>query len=328
MSGWLSLLLAVFCAIGLASLGLGDHPLPLREVWLALIPGQGATPEAEMVVLDLRLPRLLAAGLGGAALAVSGALVQAVLRNPLADPGLLGINSGAALVVIALMVLAGPGVLALLPVAGFAGALLSVVLVWALAWQGGASPLRLVLVGLALAAMTGAMASVLTTFAPINAAQRALIWLAGSLHDIDRPRLQLMALWLALPLGLSLALARHADALNLGETTARALGQRVEVTRAALILIAALLAGATVAITGPIGFVGLIAPHLARHIAGPLHARMLPVAALIGACLVAAADLAGRLVFAPVQIPAGLVTALIGGPFFFWLIWSRRHARS
>ena len=321
------LLLTLLAAIGLLSLALGDYPLPLAEVLAALTNTPAAPPEAVMVIHDLRLPRLLAAALGGAALAVSGALIQTVMRNPLADPGLLGINSGAALVVIALMLFGGPWGMTAIPVAGFCGALLAVTLVWLLAWQGGAAPLRLVLVGVALAAMTGALASVLTTFAPIDQAQRALIWLSGSLHDLDRPRLYLMALWLIPPLGISLAVARQADTLRLGDTTARALGQRVEGVRALLTLLAALLAGAAVSVIGPIGFVGLIAPHLARSLIGPLHLRMLPLAALIGACLVAGADLVGRLAFAPVQIPAGLVTALIGGPFFFWLLWSRRHAR-
>lgn len=325
MTHWFLSLSALLVVVVLISLASGDYPLPVAEVLGALSQDPGISPEAMLVVYELRLPRLLVAALAGMALAVSGVLVQAVMRNPLAEPGLLGINAGAALAVV-LVVIAWPGLLPL-SVAGFAGALLSALALWRLAWRGGIAPLRLVLIGIALSTLAAAAATVLTTFARVDQAQRVLIWLAGSLHEVDASRPPAMAPWVLIPLVLSLFTCRAADLITCGDTMARSLGQRVEATRALLIILAALLAGSAVAFAGPIGFVGLIAPHLGRWMAGPLHRHLLPLSAMVGAVLVSSADLAGRVALAPIQIPAGLVTALIGGPFFFWLIWRQRHAR-
>lgn len=311
--------------LALVSLGSGDMALPPDTVLSALLT-PGADPDATMIVIEFRLPRLLAAGLSGAALALAGAITQAVMRNPLAEPGLLGINAGAALAASLLIVALAPGSSTLLPVAGFAGALAMTGAIWALAWQGGAAPMRLILIGIAMAALVGAVITALITFGGIDQVQRMMIWLSGSLNGLDWDRLRLLALWLSPGLLACLAAPRALDLIRLDEIVARSLGQRTDRARLGLIALCALLAGATVSITGPIGFVGLIAPHLARRTVGPVHRRLLPVAALFGAVLVAAADLAGRTALAPAEIPVGLVAVLIGGPFFFWLQRRLRHA--
>lgn len=315
---------AALSALAVASLGTGEMPLSAGRVVSALL-FPAADPDAALVVIDFRLPRLLAACLAGAALALAGAITQAVMRNTLAEPGLLGINAGAALAVSLLIVVSAPGLSYLLPVAGFAGALAMTGAIWALAWKGGAAPMRLILIGIGMAAMVSAATTTLITFGGITQVQRMMIWLAGSLNGLDWERMRLLALWLGPALLACLAAPRALDLIRLEDGLARSLGQATEKARFLLIALCALLAGATVSVTGPIGFVGLIAPHLARRTVGPVHRRMLPVAALFGAALVAAADLAGRMVFAPAEIPVGLVTVLIGGPFFFWLQRRLRH---
>lgn len=315
---------AILSLLAVASLGMGDMQLPLDRV-LSAVFFPGADPDAALIVTGFRLPRLLAACLAGAALALAGAITQAVMRNALAEPGLLGINAGAALSVSLLIVLWAPGASALLPIAGFGGALSMAGAIWALAWRGGAAPMRLVLIGIGMAAMVSAATTTLITFGGLTQVQRMMIWLAGSLNGLDWPRLNLLALWLSPAFLACLVAPRALDLIRLEDGLARGLGQAIEQARFLLILLCALLAGATVSITGPIGFVGLIAPHLACRLVGPSHRHLLPAAALFGAVLVAAADLLGRIVFAPAEIPVGLVTAMVGGPFFFWLQRRLRH---
>lgn len=319
------LLGAAILALAILSLGSGDMALSPGTVVTALV-APTAVPDAAMIVMDFRLPRLLAAAIAGAALALAGTITQAVMRNPLAEPGLLGINAGAALAASLLIVALAPGRLDLLPAAGFAGALAMTGAIWLLAWRNGASPMRLVLVGIAMAAMVSAITTALLALGGIDRVERLMIWLSGSLNGLGWDRLQLMVSWLGPGFVACLAAPRALDLVRLDDATARSLGQRTDRARAGLIALCALLAGATVSVTGPIGFVGLIAPHLARRTIGPVHRRLLPVAALFGAALVAAADLAGRVALAPAEIPVGLVTVLIGGPFFFWLQRRLRHA--
>ncbi|MGU3495309.1 FecCD family ABC transporter permease [Xanthobacteraceae bacterium A53D] len=319
-------LIFLLVALALLSLSHGDYPVPWPELGDVLAGRPGASPQARMAVLDLRLPRLLLALLVGAALAVAGAIVQAVMRNPLAEPGILGINAGAGLAAMLLLVaFAGvsPG---WLPLAGFAGAALMAALIYALSWRNGASSLRIILIGIGLGSVAGAGATLLTAFGDIRDVQRAMIWLAGSVHHADWRSVEILALWIALPLALTLAATGELDVIRFGDGPARSLGQRVQLARALLIVLCTLLSGAAVAIAGLIGFIGLIAPHMARRLVGPSHGRLLPVTALIGAVLLAAADLLGRTVIAPAQIPAGVVTAMIGAPVFAYLLWGRRHA--
>lgn len=319
-------LILVVVALLFAGLAYGDHAVSFEDVVAVLTRPAGADPQTEMIILDLRMPRVLLALLVGAALAVAGAIAQAVMRNPLAEPGILGINSGAALAATVLIVALDNAPIQFLPWAGFAGAAAMAAAIYMLSWRhGGTSSLRIILIGVGLSALTGAVTTFLTAFGEIGDVQRAMIWLAGSVYHADWHGVQVLALWLAAPLALTMMSSRELDLIRFGDQAARSLGQNVNPVRALMILLCTLLSGAAVSAAGLIGFVGLVAPHMARRLVGPAHARLVPVAALIGAILVMAADLAGRTIIAPAQLPAGIVTALVGAPFFAWLLWGRRH---
>ncbi|ADD43521.1 iron ABC transporter permease [Stackebrandtia nassauensis] len=314
------LLVAVVAGFTLGMLG-GDTWVLTGDVlnWLTGNTGPGFTH-----MLDQRFPRVLAALLGGAALAISGTVVQSVGRNPLADPGILGITGGAglaAVIVISLYPAAGIGVMT---VAIILGALLAFALVYGLAWRGGLNSDRLILIGVGVS--TGVMA--LVTFIivytdPWNSG-KALTWLSGTTYGRTLDQLVPVGLALAVIAPLVFTARREMDLLALDEDTPRVLGVRLERTRLGLLVAAALLAATAVAAVGVIGFVGLVAPHAARALVGSRHVRVLPVAALLGALLVSLSDSLGRTVIAPAQIPAGLVTAIIGTPYFLWLLWRSR----
>jgi iron complex transport system permease protein len=195
-----------------------------------------------------------------------------------------------------------------------------------LSWRNGTSSLRIILIGIGLSSLAGAITTTLSAFGSIMDVQRALIWLAGSVYHADWPGVRLLVLWLFAPVALALMSFRQLDLIGLGDPVARGLGQRADLVRALMIVLCTLISGAAVAAAGLIGFVGLVAPHLARRLVGPMHGKLLPVSALIGALLVLCADLLGRTVMAPAQLPAGLVVALIGAPFFGYLLWRHRHA--
>lgn len=318
----LTLLLAVLVA---ASLAFGDVSLTWRELFDALTGTGEPDPQSAMIVFDLRLPRVLLALLVGVALATAGTITLAIMRNPLAEPGVLGINSGAAAAAMAVIVLVQDPPVGLLQAAGFLGAATMALAVYALAWRSGTSSLRIILIGIGLSALATAFTTLLSAFGDIGDVQRAMIWLAGSVYDASMVKVRLLALWLIVPVALALLFARELDLIRFGDSSARSVGQPVDLVRGLMIVLVTVLSGAAVAACGLIGFVGLIAPHMARRLVGGAHARLLPVAALIGACLVVAADLAGRIILPPVQLPAGIVTGLLGAPFFAYLLWIRRH---
>ncbi len=310
-------LLALVLLMALLSLSMGDEGFAPADL-LAALRGEAF---AALIVGEIRAPRVALALLAGGCLGVAGAITQAVMRNPLAEPGLLGINGGASLAVAALLIgMKGP-VNALLPVAGFAGAALSVGAIYALSWRGGTSSIRLILVGIGIAALTGAATAFLTAFGDVRDVQRALAWMAGSLYNADWPRLHALLLWSLPVLAATWLLARDLDVLGLDEDCSRSLGLSLHLTHGVMIGLCTLLAGAVVAATGPIGFLGLIAPHLARQTC-PRHASLLPLAALWGALLLLVADLAGRMG----GLPAGLLTPLIGVPFLGFVLWRGRNA--
>lgn len=322
------LLLLLIAALAAAALSHGDHPVQWSELGAVLTGHATASRQAELVVMDLRLPRLLLAFLVGAALAVAGAVAQAILRNPLAEPGLLGINAGAGLAAMVVMVGLPSAPISLLPVAGFLGASAMAAAIHLLAWRGGTTSLRLILIGIGLGSVAMAGTTLVSTLGDIRDVQRALIWLAGSVHHAHWMGVQLLALWLAPALALVMLATRELDLIGLGDLPARGLGQRVDLIRGMMVLLCTAMAGAAVSAAGLIGFVGLIAPHAARRLVGPSHARLIPITALLGGALVMAADFTGRSIAAPLQLPAGLFTALIGAPFFAYLLWGRRHAFS
>ncbi len=317
--------LALLPLLLLAALMLGERAVTPAELLAALTGPKDAPPDLVFILHQLRLPRALLALLVGAALGVAGTICQAALRNPLAEPGLIGINGGAALAV-SVLLLALPGLpVAWLPWAAFAGAAAMVLLLQALAAHGGTQSGRVILIGIGLSGLAGGISGFLAAFGDPVALQRALIWMAGSLLDSRWPAVGLLALWL-LPVALLLVpLAHRLDLARQQDDVLRGLGLRPGWLRGGLLLIAAPIAAAAVALSGPIGFVGLIAPHLARGLAGPGHMRLLPLSGLIGAGLLLVADTVGRSLIAPTQIPAGIVTALLGTPFLGWLIWRGRN---
>jgi iron complex transport system permease protein len=318
------LVLASLVAIALLSLifnvSQGEYPVPPLEV-VKTILGFPASPDYAFVVNTLRLPRALVALLVGMGLATAGAILQGITRNPLAAPEIIGINSGASLVAVALIVLFPQVTVGWLPIAAFLGGLGAAIAIYLLAWNGGSSPIRLILVGVGLTSLTGAFTSLMVTFGNIYDVSQALVWLTGSVYGRSWEHLWPLLPWLAVFLPLTLVLARDLDTLNLGDNLAQGLGSRVEWTRSLLLLCTVALAGASVATAGTIGFVGLMAPHLARNLVGPSHAGLIPAAALTGACIVELADIVGRLAFAPIELPCGVITAVIGAPYFLWLLY-------
>jgi iron complex transport system permease protein len=309
--------------VGCALLGmlLGDTMVLLGDLanWV-----RGETGPAFTFVLDQRLPRMLAALAAGAALAVAGTTVQAVCRNPLAEPGLLGITAGAGLAAVTLLTLVPlAGIWAMSAVAG-AGALAAFAVVYGLAWRGGLSSDRLVLIGVGVSAgLTALTTLVIVASDPWNTG-KALTWLSGSTYGrtLGQVAPVVLALGVTAPV---VWLARHRlDLLALDEDTPRVLGVRLERSRLVALAGAAALTSTAVSAVGVVGFVGLVAPHCARALVGARHGRVLPVAALLGAVLVSLADTVGRTVIAPAQIPAGLVTAMVGTPYFVWLLWRSR----
>ncbi|MFI7693411.1 iron ABC transporter permease [Nonomuraea sp. NPDC049655] len=311
-------LLVVAVVLGLLG---GDTWLLLGDVanWL-----RGRTGRALTYVLDQRWPRVAAAVLAGAALAVSGAVFQAVSRNPLAEPGVLGITAGAGAAAVATLTLVPMAGIAVVSGAAGVGALAAFALVHLLAWRGGLSSDRLVLMGIGAHALFNAVTVLIIVRSdPWNTA-KALTWLSGSTYGRVPAQLLPVAVALALFLPLALWLRRDLDLLALDEDTPRVLGVPLEPVRLLALGGAVLVTSTAVSAVGVVGFVGLVAPHAARALVGGRHVRLLPAAALLGAVLVSLADTLGRTVIAPAQVPAGLVTSLLGTPYFVWLLWRSR----
>ncbi|MGW5638880.1 iron ABC transporter permease [Streptomyces sp. NPDC003832] len=319
-----AVLVAALVGVTIAAVLLGDAKLLLGDVvnWAGGNAGQTVG-----FVLDTRMPRVLAALLAGAALALAGTLIQAVTRNPLAEPAVLGVSGGAALGAVILVTtapLAGSWGLA---GAAFAGAAVSSVIVFGLAARGGFQQNRLVLVGIGVATAATALISLLIVLTdPFNAV-KALTWLSGSTYGRTMPDIVPMAILVAVGIVVALLRRGDLDLVSLDEDTPRLLGLDLGRARLGFLALGVLLSATAVAGTGTIGFVGLVAPHAARALVGRQHVRVVPVAMLLGAVLVCGADLLGRTVIAPAQLGAGMVTAVIGTPYFLYLlVRSRRQA--
>lgn len=331
----LGILAALLVLAASWSLSRGAMDLSLRDVIAAIAHAlNGAVlDENDRVILMLRLPRLLMAMLVGASLACGGATMQGLFRNPLADPGLIGVSSGAALGAVAMIVLgralmsALPGIAGTFGVAGaaFAGGLLATCVVYAIGHRR-AGVATLLLAGVAIGAIAMAGVGLLTFAADETQLRDLTFWSLGSLGGSDWHRLAVVAPLMLVPLlGLPSA-ARGLNALLLGEREAALLGFRPERLQPVLVAAVALMISAAVAMTGVIGFVGLVVPHLLRLLHGPDHRWLLPASALGGAILLVLADTLARTVVAPAELPIGVLTALIGGPFFLWLLLRPRDA--
>jgi len=306
------------------SVAVGEFAVPLLDV-VASLAGAG-DPAVDFIVLDLRLPRALTALLAGAALGAAGAVFQQVTRNALVAPDVIGVSAGASLAAVAVIVLGSSTGAATVPLAALAGALVSGGLLYGLAWRGGVHGYRFVLVGIGVAAVMQAGIGYVLTEGRIFEVAQAYVWLVGSVNGRGWEHVWPLAVALALLLPVIAALARRADALELGDELARALGLGVERSRLLLLAAAVVLTGVAVSAAGPVGFVAFLAPHLARRLGHPVSLQaLLPLAAGCGAALVVVCDLAGRLLFAPTEIPVGLITSIVAAPYFLLLL--RRAGR-
>ncbi len=310
----------------LLSLAVGAKPIPIATVVESFTGFDGSNDH--LVVRELRLPRTLVGVLVGAALGMAGALMQAITRNPLADPGLLGVNAGASLAVVIGISVFGMGSLSAYVWLAFVGAMLTSVVVYALGsmGRGGATPVRLALAGAALSALLGALTSAVVLLDQATLDQFRF-WVVGSLAGRDQDVLVQVLPFIVVGLVVGLGCARPLNALGLGEDTARALGTRVGWTRAATALSVTLLCGAATAACGPIGFIGLVVPLAARAVVGPDQRWLLPYSAVIGPIVLLVCDVVGRVIARPSEVQVGIMTAAIGGPAFVLLVRRVRMAQ-
>ena len=315
---------ATVVAVGF-SLSIGTVSFPVTEIPLALV-GRGTTALANQIVYNIRLPRGLNGLLVGMNLGVAGTILQAVLRNPLASPNIIGVSSGAGFAAVALMILA-PGYLQLIPPVAFLGALAASGLVYAISRAAGASsPVQIVLAGVAVSAFLGALTSGLMV---LNSDELDVTytWLLGGLSG--RGWSYFALIWPYSVAGLSLAgfLSPQLNLFVLGDEVGTSLGIRVPLFRLVFLGLAAFLAGSAISIAGTVGFLGLVAPHTARLIVGEDYRFLTPLSAVIGGMLLVSADLAARVVFQPVELPVGVLTATLGAPFFLVLLLTRSSRR-
>jgi iron complex transport system permease protein len=316
-----ALALLALCVV--ASLAIGSRAVPLREVLEAFTSYDGSDEHA--IVRDLRVPRTELGLLIGAALGAAGALMQGTTRNPLAEPGILGINAGAAFAVVLAIQFLGVGTAA--GYTGFAllGAGLTAVLVLALgaSGRGGPTPIRLALAGAVLTTLLVSLTSAVLVF-EAETLDQARYWIVGSIAGRDAGVALAVLPVIAVGMAIAFAAGRSLNALALGDDVARALGQHVDRARALACLGFVLLAGGAVAAAGPIAFVGLVVPHVARGIAGADYRWIVPYAVVLGAVLLLVSDIAGRVVAWPSDLGVGIVTAFVGAPFFIWLVRRRK----
>ena len=315
---------ALLAAALLLSVGCGSQWYTPARLWQALCAADAADP-VWRILCFVRLPRTAAAVLAGAALGVAGALIQSVLNNAMASPNVIGVNAGAGLGALLAASLV-PGAAALLPGAAFAGALAAALFIWMLAAVAGLSRTTLILAGVTVSSILTACMNTLKLLFP-DAAVGSTAFLLGTLSGVTTAQVQRALPWLAAGFVLAALLAADLNVLQLGEDMAAGLGLPVARVRFAALLTAALLAGAAVSFAGLLGFVGLLAPHIARRLVGGDNRRLLPVTALASADLMLLCDVAARVLFAPFELPVGVLLSLVGGPFFLFLLLRRKRSR-
>lgn len=323
---WVGMLTVALLLAIVVSLGVGAVGVPARKLALALLGREALTADQRVIIFSLRLPRILAAALVGSALSVSGLLFQGLFRNPLADPYVIGSSGGAVLgasigvFLLPSVTVAGFGATALL---GFVGAASSIMLVYALARVDGRTPVvTLLLAGFAVSTMLSYSSYFLEVLdRDFGTGLRVLAsWLHGTIGQPTWGQLTIGAVMLAVGLAAAVPVARRLNTLSLGEEYATHLGIHVQQTRIAIIVIGSMLTAAAVALGGLISFVGLVVPHMMRMVLGPDHTRLLPATALAGALFLLLADTVARTIIAPAELSVGVLTALIGGPFFLYLL--------
>lgn len=312
--------IAVICLVILSiiyGLSTGSVSIPVGDVWGALFESEEGLHR--QIIYDLRLPRILTGLLVGASLATAGALLQGVMRNPLADPAIVGVSSGAGLIAIVMMILF-PMHLKYLPIGAFIGALAATLLIYVLANAGsGGSPYKIILAGIAVNSLLGA-ATTAVMILNSDSVQTVLPWLSGGLGGRSWPHFYTILPYATTGLFLSVFAIKHANLLLLGDEVAKLLGHNVKKSRFFLIVLAAFLAGSAVSVAGLIGFVGLVVPHIIRMLVGNDYKYLLPISAFGGAFLVVFADTIARSWFDPIELPVGILLAFIGAPFFLYLL--------
>lgn len=323
-------LLLTTAGVLIVSTGLGEMKIgPLRV--LQVLFG-GGTEMDRLIIQSFRLPRILVALMVGMGLAVAGGILQGIIRNPLASPDILGITGGASVAVVGFLAFFSDESNALtvsikwMPVAAFAGAAVVAFLVYILAWKNGVSPIRLVLIGIGIMTLMKALTTLMMVFGPIYQASQANIWITGTVYGSTWDNVSILVPWILLLLIIAFIYARNVNIQELGDEIAIGVGGHVQRHRFVLLMLSTGLIGGSVAFAGGIGFVGLMAPHMARRLVGSAFGALLPVSALIGAILVMLADLIGRTLFSPLEIPAGVFTASIGAPYFIYLLFHSRNS--
>ncbi len=309
-------LLACLLALSLLALGIGSADYSAAQIINALLHEDGGP--IHVVIYNLRLPRLLMAIEVGACLAVAGALLQAVMRNPLADPGIIGVSAGAATAATTVLLLF-PSMLTAVPLFAFGGAALACVLIYVMAWRDGVDPVRIILSGVAINTVLGAYNAFLQMLNSDNLAN-VLAFMNGSLSGCSWQQIYVITGYSAIGIVLGLCCIKSANILQLGDEMATSLGVNVSWVRVFLSAVGAFLAASTVAVAGMIGFIGLVVPHIARMMVGSDYKALLPVSTLLGAVMLLAADTLGRTLISGMEIPVGIVMAATGGPFFLYML--------
>lgn len=320
-SGTVILTFLITLVFAVVAIGLGSVRIPITEI-LQTITGTSANDEYRTIIFDIRMPRVLLALIIGANIAISGALLQAVMGNPLADPGLTGVTSGAAVFVLLIM-LAAPEYTSFIPIAAFVGGVIAATIVYALAWQKkGLSPVTIILSGVAVNALAGGAIGYLSIIYS-DRLPASVQWMNGSLAAKGNNALLMILPYAIIGWIASIFAIRKANVIRMGDQVAANLGEKVMRIRILLSLIAVFLAAISVATIGMIGFVGLIVPHMARFLVGSDYKYLLPMSMALGALVLLIADTGGRTLFAPLEIPAGILMAVIGGPYFLYLMRKR-----
>jgi len=296
------------------SIRLGTYTLSFEEIWAAFQPDD----KNYFTLMEYRLPRAVLAILLGGALAISGVLVQSVVRNPLASPDILGINNAAGLVAVSVLMFLPNLAFYWMPIFAFLGGVLSFVILWGVCGFNF-RPIKMAIIGVALSALWAAISHYLMLTNPVEI-NTAMLWLTGSLWGRSWSYLNVVLPWLVVLLPLPFIFCRDLDTLGLGENKASTLGVTVNKVQISVLVLAVALSTTAVAICGPIAFLGLVAPHLARRLVGGRHRTLLPAALIIGALLLQLSDILARVIDPPTELPAGILTAIIGAPYFFYLL--------
>ena len=296
------------------SIRLGTYTLSFEEIWAAFQPND----KNYFTLMEYRLPRAVLAILLGGALAISGVLVQSVVRNPLASPDILGINNAAGLVAVSVLMFLPNLAFYWMPIFAFLGGVLSFVILW-IVCGFNFRPIKMAIIGVALSALWAAISHYLMLTNPVEI-NTAMLWLTGSLWGRSWSYLNVVLPWLIVLLPLPFIFCRDLDTLGLGENKASTLGVTVNKVQISVLVLAVALSTTAVAICGPIAFLGLVAPHLARRLVGGRHRTLLPAALIIGALLLQLSDILARVIDPPTELPAGILTAIIGAPYFFYLL--------